>query len=239
MVKIGGKMIVGDLKPLKEIISAIQGYKQVLVLGCGSCVTVCLSGGEREAQQLSRELSQVRHYQGAPPKFEVGCIIRQCEKDLVLENQNIPPGTDAVLSLACGAGVQTLADAFEPLPVIPALNTTFLGASDKPGTWTEKCKGCGDCILIHTGGICPIARCAKSLFNGPCGGSKEGYCEVGQGTPCAWTQIVARLKKMDRLDSYEEIRTSKDWRPGGAGGVRNRVRTGLGDGSSRDSNKGR
>ncbi|MGD8471247.1 MAG: methylenetetrahydrofolate reductase C-terminal domain-containing protein [Desulfobacteraceae bacterium] len=227
-------MIVGDLKPLEEIISAIKTYKKVLVLGCGSCVTVCLSGGEREAKQLSHELAQVRHYQNAPPKFEVDSILRQCERDLVIEYQNIPEGTDAVLSLACGAGVQTLADALEPLPVIPALNTTFLGASDKAGIWAEKCKGCGDCILIHTGGICPVARCAKSLFNGPCGGSQGGYCEVGQGIPCAWTQIVARLKKMDKLHSYEEIRTSKDWRPGGAEGVRKRVRTGLGNGSNKN-----
>ena len=195
-------------------------------------MTVCLSGGEREAKQLSHELAQVQYYQNAPPKFTVDSILRQCERDLVIEYQNIPEGTDAVLSLACGAGVQTLADALEPLPVIPALNTTFLGASDKPGVWTEKCKGCGDCILSHTGGICPVARCAKSLFNGPCGGSQGGYCEVGQGVPCAWTQIVARLKKMGRLQSYEEIRTSKDWRPGGAGGVRKRVRTGLGESST-------
>ena len=225
-------MIVGDLKPLEEIISAIKAYKQVLVLGCGSCVTVCLSGGEREAKQLSRELAQVRHYQNAPPKFEVDSILRQCERDLVIEYQNIPEGTDAVLSLACGAGVQTLADALEPLPVIPALNTTFLGASDKPGVWTEKCKGCGDCILIHTGGICPVARCAKSLFNGPCGGSQGGYCEVGQGIPCAWAQIVARLKKMDKLDCYEQIQASKNWKPAGAAGLRRRVRTGLADSPS-------
>ena len=100
-------MIVGDIKPLEEIISAIKAYKQVLVLGCGSCVAVCLSGGEREAEQLSRELAQMRHYQSAPPKFEVDSILRQCERDLVLEYQDIPAGTDAVLSLACGAGVQT------------------------------------------------------------------------------------------------------------------------------------
>ena len=225
-------MIVGDLKPLEEIIAAVKDFKQVLVLGCGSCVTVCLSGGEKEAEQLSRDLAQMRHYQSTPPKFVVGSILRQCERDLVGEYQEIPPGTDAVLSLACGAGVQTLADQFEPLPVIPALTTTFQGAPDKPGTWTEKCKGCGDCILIHTGGICPIARCAKSLFNGPCGGSRGGYCEVGQGTPCAWTQIVARLKKMDKLHCYEEIRTTKNWKPGDAAGVRRRVRTGLADGSN-------
>jgi ferredoxin len=230
-------MIVGDFKPLDEIVAAVKDYQQVLVLGCGSCVTVCLSGGEKESEQLSRELSQIRHYQGPPPKFVVGCILRQCERDLVHDYQEIPPGTEAVVSLACGAGVQTLADELEPLPVIPALNTTFLGASDKPGSWTEKCKGCGNCILIHTGGICPVARCAKSLFNGPCGGSKGGYCEVGQGTPCAWTQIVARLKKMERLHCYEDLQSFKDWRPGGASGVRKRVRAGLGEGSGSNQPK--
>jgi ethanolamine utilization protein EutA len=104
----GGEMIVGDLKPLEEIVAAVKEYKQVLVLGCGSCVTVCLSGGEKEAQQLSRELSQKQHFEGSPPKLEVGLILRQCERDLVLEYQTIPTGTDAILSLACGAGAYSL-----------------------------------------------------------------------------------------------------------------------------------
>ena len=226
-------MIVGDLKPLEEIVSAIKEYKQVLVLGCGSCVTVCLSGGEKEAEHLCHELSKVRNYQGTPPKLEVGCMIRQCELDLVLEYQDIPEGTDAVLSLACGAGVQTLADAYDPLPVIPALNTTFLGASAKSGNWTEMCRGCGDCVLTYTGGICPVARCAKGLFNGPCGGSHNGSCEVGLDTPCAWAMIVLRLKRQNKLHLLEEIRSPKDWRPGGSAGPRKRVRIGLGDGSEK------
>jgi hypothetical protein len=160
----------------------------------------------------------------------VDSILRQCERDLVLDYQALPEGTEAVLSLACGAGVQTLADVFEPFPVIPALNTTFLGASDKTGNWTEKCRGCGDCILNYTAGICPVARCAKSLFNGPCGGSHGGYCEIGGDTYCAWTQIVARLKKANQLHLYERLQDIKDWRQGGSGGPRKRVRTGLGDG---------
>ena len=196
----------------------------MLVLGCGSCVTVCLSGGEKEAEQLSRELSQIRHYQGPPPKFVVGCILRQCERDLVHDYQEIPPGTEAVVSLACGAGVQTLADELEPLPVIPALNTTFLGASDKPGSWTEKCKGCGNCILIHTGGICPVARCAKSLFNGPCGGSSDGKCEIDPQLDCAWQLIVDRLKLLGRMDDYEKLTPIKDWSSDRAGGPRKLVR---------------
>ncbi|MFQ5484219.1 MAG: methylenetetrahydrofolate reductase C-terminal domain-containing protein [Desulfobacterales bacterium] len=221
-------MIVGDLKPLHEIVSSISGYKRVLILGCGSCVTVCLSGGEREARQLARELSHPRHYKKQPPEFIIGSILRQCEQDLVITYQEISPETDAVLSLACGAGVQTMGDAFEPLPIFPALNTTFLGASLKPGIWSEMCQGCGDCRLSYTGGICPVARCAKSLFNGPCGGSQNGQCEVDPEIPCAWAMIFYRLKKQNQLHLLDEVKTPTDWRSAGGGGPRKRRRTGVG-----------
>jgi ferredoxin len=220
-------MIVGDLKPIEEIISSISGYKKVLVLGCGSCVTVCLSGGEREARQLARQLSHPRHYKEGSPKFMVNSILRQCELDLVQAFQEIDPKTDAVLSLACGAGVQTLADAFDPLPIIPALNTTFLGASLKPGIWSEMCQGCGNCMLTYTGGICPIARCAKSLLNGPCGGSQNGACEIDQHTPCAWALIYYRLKKQNKLHLINKLQPLQDWRTQTGKGPRKRVRTGI------------
>ncbi len=138
-----------------------------------------------------------------------------------------------MLSLACGAGVQTMASLYEPLPVIPALNTTFLGASNEPGVWEEMCRGCGDCMLSFTGGICPVARCAKSLFNGPCGGSQGGSCEVREDMPCAWALIYYRLKKQNRLDQLLKVREPSDWRPAGGNGVRERRRTGI-DGSPGD-----
>lgn len=221
-------MIVGDLKSLEEIAASLADFRKVFVLGCGSCVTVCLSGGEREARELARELSHIKHYPGDPPSLEVGSILRQCEQDLVATYQEIPKDTEAILSLACGAGVQVLADVFEPLPVIPALNTTFFGASKEPGVWQEVCQGCGDCVLAFTGGICPVARCAKSLFNGPCGGSQNGSCEVDPNTPCAWALIYYRLKKQNKLHLLDALHLSKDWQPGGAAGPRKRVRTGIG-----------
>ncbi|MEW5910405.1 MAG: methylenetetrahydrofolate reductase C-terminal domain-containing protein [Thermodesulfobacteriota bacterium] len=220
-------MIVGDLKPIHELIPVLSQHNHVLILGCGSCVTVCLSGGEREARLLAAELSQIRHYPEDPPEFTAGSILRQCELDLVSAYQEIGPHTDAILSLACGAGVQTMADAFEPLPVYPALNTTFLGASLKPGVWNEMCRGCGDCVLTYTGGICPVARCAKSLFNGPCGGSQNGACEVDAHTPCAWALIYFRLKKQNRLHLMNELRLPKNWQPEGGSGPRTRIRTGI------------
>jgi hypothetical protein len=221
-------MIVADMKPLEEIAASIEPYRKVLILGCGSCVTVCLSGGEREVRELARELSHPKHYRREPPQFDSGTIIRQCEQDLVESYQKVAPDTEAILSLACGCGVQVLADVFEPLPVIPALNTTFFGASKEPGVWQEVCLGCGDCMLAYTGGICPVARCAKSLFNGPCGGSQNGRCEIFTDTPCAWALIYYRLKKQNKLHLMDRIRRPRDWQPAGGAGPRLRRRTGIG-----------
>lgn len=203
-------MIVGKLKPFDEILSSVKGFKSLLIVGCGSCVTICLSGGDREAKALARELSNPGLFHQAVPILNVGTFQRQCERDLVKTYLRIPEGTEAILSLACGAGVQTLSAVFD-LPVIPALNTSFLGALDEPGTWREKCLGCGDCILASTGGICPIARCAKRLLNGPCGGSSKGKCEIDRELDCAWQLIIDRLKALGRLDEYEKIMPLKDW----------------------------
>ncbi len=220
-------MIVGNLKSLREIATSIADYGKVFVLGCGGCVTVCRSGGDAEAHDLARQLSHPEHHGSAVPDFVVGTIERQCENDLLRSYLTIPQGTDAILSLACGAGVQIVADAFEPLPVIPALTTTFMGGADEPGVWREKCQGCGDCLLASTAGICPIALCAKRLLNGPCGGSREGHCEVSVDIPCAWARIYTRLEKQDRLHLMDEFRAPRDWRKAGYRGPREHRRTGI------------
>jgi ferredoxin len=220
-------MIVGDLKSLQEIAFSIANYRKVLILGCGGCVTVCRSGGDAEAHDLARRLSHPEHHKAAPPDFVVDTIERQCENDLLKSYLVLPPGIEAILSLACGAGVQIVADAFEPLPVIPALSTTFMGGADEPGIWREKCQGCGDCLLASTAGICPIALCAKRLLNGPCGGSREGHCEVSSDTPCAWARIYARLEKQGRLYLMDEFRTPRDWRKAGHRSPRERRRQGI------------
>ncbi|MEW6665849.1 MAG: methylenetetrahydrofolate reductase C-terminal domain-containing protein [Thermodesulfobacteriota bacterium] len=204
-------MIVGTLKPIEEIAAFVSGFRKVLILGCGTCVTVCLTGGDRQARLLARELTRPALYPHDVPDFEVGTIERQCERDMVKTFIEVPRDCDAVLSLACGAGVQTLASLFSHLPVFPGLNTSFLGALDEPGVWREKCYGCGECVLGFTAGICPVARCAKRLFNGPCGGSRGGRCEVNQDIECAWALIVGRLTDLNRLDLYEKILPPKDW----------------------------
>ena len=213
-------MIVAELKPKEEIADSISGFRSVLIVGCGTCVTVCLTGGEREAWSLARELDNGKYFDSRQPEFSVETVERQCEADLVKTYFTVPAGTDAILSMACGAGVQTVAAVYSELPVIPALNTTFLGALDEPGIWSERCQGCGDCVLAYTAGICPVARCAKRLFNGPCGGSSNGKCEIGWDVDCAWQLIIDRLKARGRMEDYEKIHPPQDWSAGRSGGPR-------------------
>ena len=86
-----------------------------------------------------------------------------------------------------------------------------LGEVARVGIWEEACKMCGDCVLGTTGGICPITQCAKSLVNGPCGGQKNGKCEVNPENDCAWIQIYKRLEQLGQLDKLTMTRPDKGY----------------------------
>ena len=220
-------MIVGDLKPLSEIASRLTGFRTIHVVGCNSCVTVCRAGGDREARDLARELARPLYELRHAARISAETFERQCERDLVQAFLKIPAEAEAILSLACGVGVQVLSDVFDPLPVLPALNTTFMGGADEPGIWREKCSGCGDCVLAFTAAVCPVSRCAKKLLNGPCGGSRNGSCEVDPNLPCAWSLIFYRLKKQNQLHLMSRMTSPRDWRGAGYSGPRERRRKGV------------
>jgi hypothetical protein len=149
---------------------------------------------------------------------------RQCDHEYLEEIRDVIDQYDAVVSLACGVGVQFMAEKYTSKMIYPGVNTCFMGATEERGLWTERCQGCGQCILATTGGICPVARCAKRLFNGPCGGSTTGKCEINPETECAWQLIVDRMKALDKLDQYENLCPIKDWSTDRAGGPRKVVR---------------
>jgi len=217
-------MIVADKKPIEEIIEEIKGHEKILILGCNECVTVCEAGGKKEVGVLASALRMYFLNQGREVKIDEVTLERQCDHEYLEEIRDVMDQYDAVVSIACGVGVQFMAEKYHDTPIYPGVNTCFMGVTEKRGLWTERCQGCGDCILARTGGICPVSRCAKRIFNGPCGGSVKGSCEVNKEIDCAWQLIIDRLKALNRLDDYEELSPIKDWSTDRAGGPRKVVR---------------
>ncbi|GAF93942.1 unnamed protein product, partial [marine sediment metagenome] len=166
-------MIVGKQKPLEEIWDMIKDHKKVLIFGCNTCVAVCHEGGNKEAEILASMLKMKAKQEDAEIDIKNGGIERQCEHEFFDSASEEIEWADTVLSIACGAGVQFTAEKWPEKTILPGLNTTFIGVVEGPGLFAERCLMCGDCILHLTGGLCPIARCSKSLLNGPCGGSSK------------------------------------------------------------------
>jgi len=220
-------MIVGNRKPLAEILQMVKPFKKILLLGCRECITVSAAGGEREVGVLASELKMSRAKDGQEIDIKEFTLERQCDFEYIDQIKPFVEDYEVIVSMACGAGIQYTAERFPKKIVLPAINTTFLGVTLEQGLWAERCQGCGECILHLTGGVCPVARCAKSLFNGPCGGSSGGKCEVNKETDCAWQLIVDRLKALGQLDKYEEVILEKDWTTSRDGGPRTRVREDL------------
>ena len=222
-------MIVGVKKPLAEIQKMVDRYDRLLVAGCDTCVAECVSGGRKEVAELAAALKMAQRLTGKDVDIREASVDRQCIHEFLLDVVEAADPVQAVVSIACGAGVQALAAHLPEIPVFPGLNTLFIGETAERGLWLENCRGCGDCLLGVTGGICPVSRCAKSLFNGPCGGPKDGLCEINLAhefdppVPCAWLQIYDRLATLGELDRLTTVAAPKDWSQGESGGPR-RVR---------------
>ncbi len=200
-------MIVAKRKPFDEIKELVSDSKKILILGCGTCVAVCLAGGEKEVAILASQLKMALALEDQDAQVDQLTIERQCDREFIdeVKDKVSVDEYDLILSTACGAGVQLLSDVFDHKVVVPALNTTFIGVAEGPGIWTERCRSCSDCVLAETGGICPVTMCAKGLVNGPCGGARHGKCEVDPEKDCAWTLIYNRLEKIGRLERMHRI----------------------------------
>lgn len=217
-------MIIAEQKPIKEIAGFIENCKKVLFLGCGGCVTVCLTGGEKETEILASAMRIKRRLEGNPVDILTHTVTRQCDPEFIDALKDIILEADCVISLACGVGPQYIAERYPDKYVAPAMNTTFAGGSVKQGAWEERCGLCGQCVLHLTGGICPIIRCPKSILNGPCGGSQNGKCEISNDMDCAWQLIYNRLKKLGKLDTLKAVIPPKDWSRSRDGGPRKMTR---------------
>jgi len=220
-------MIVAEAKPIKEILEMINGLKRVLVVGCKGCVTVCNVGGAKEVAILASaiRIAGKKHHN----EVEVGemTLERQCDPEFIEELKDIINDYEGIISLACGVGPQFISERYPEVKVFPGVNTKFIGGAVEHGIWAERCAGCGTCIIHLFEGMCPIARCSKSLLHGPCGGSSNGKCEISPEVECIWDKIVKKKMENGRLEDLLTLKPPKDWRSARDGGPRKSVREEL------------
>ena len=187
-------MLITELKSKEEILS-LAGEK-AFIINCLGCKEIYFP--EKEAKELQKELSDAGKVTGILTtdyicnpdnmKLRLQAYLEQIEE------------ADTVLVFSCGVGVQTVADFLEDKKVCAACDTIRLPGFQGVTPTEVDCGQCGECYLNLTGGICPITACSKSLVNGPCGGTKDGKCEVDPSMECGWERIYRRLEKLGLLD---------------------------------------
>ncbi len=218
-------MIFGEWKPIDELLAKLDGHRKVLLVGCATCVAECAAGGEKEVETLAPLLSLAMKEQGKSIEIRTMTLEKQCEWEFIEEMAEAVEEVDAVLSTACGIGVQALAERFASKPIYPGINTSALTIREEAGVWESRCAACGDCVLGETFGLCPVARCSKSLMNGPCGGTREGgKCEICEDTDCVWKLIVERATERGELESLAQVSKPKSWQNSRHGGPKKVIR---------------
>lgn len=207
--------MITEKKPREELLQQLEKVENIFLVGCGTCPVICRTGGKEELLEMEEQLKQLG-------KKVTGWVIvpTACDEltgEALREKEEMVREAEAVLVLSCAIGTQMVSRFIEKI-VLPGLDTMFLGTQIGPGEFIEVCRQCGLCVIGDTGGICPITRCAKSLLNGPCGGSQNGKCEVSPDIPCGWQLIYDRLKVLGTLDSLQRVMPAKDWSAGTEGG---------------------
>jgi ferredoxin len=195
-------------KPIDEVKRLLEGFEKVFIIGCGTCVTMCHTGGQLEVMDMGEMLRKMGKTVTGWMVIPVACD--ELTREALEENGKAIKDAQALLIMTCAFGVQTIAVTLET-PVIPALDTLFIGKESGVGLFKEICMQCGECILAETGGICPVVSCHKGLVNGPCGGTNNGKCEIDKEKDCAWTLIYQRLEKQGRLERMKEYQPPKNY----------------------------
>ena len=204
-------MIITKQQEFKDIIMRLGDEKKIVLVGCGECSTTCQTGGEKELLMMKESLEKEGKQVTGWVIPEAPCVAGQV-KMAIARNRKAITEADSILVLACGLGVQSVAENDRDKKTVhTGCDTLFMGEVDKDGAFQERCSACGDCILEETGGICAVTRCPKGLVDGPCGGTDKGKCEVDKDRDCVWTLIYKALSEKKRLHLMKEIHAPKDY----------------------------
>jgi len=195
-------------KPFDEVKQQLDRFDRVYIVGCGTCATMTRTGGREEVLNMKEHLQELGKLVTGWTVIPTACD--EMTEVAIRENDGAIQNANCILVMACALGVHRLSS-YISKPVIPALDTLFMGIEDSPGNFHEVCAQCGQCVLGETAGICPLTACHKGLLNGPCGGTNNGKCEVDKEKDCGWTLIYQRLEEQGRLDLMRKYHPPKNY----------------------------
>jgi len=194
-----------------EIEKMLEKDLKVFLVGCGTCATMCHTGGKDEVLDMASKLADLGKTITGSVVIPTVCDAQ--DRQAVTDNAKAIEEADCILVMACAFGVQMMA-LYTDKPVYPVLDTLFMGQEMSPGVFSEVCVQCGECVLAWTGGICPLTACPKGLLNGACGGAKSGKCEVSAAKDCAWEIIYERLRQQGKLENLRKRRSPRNFAAG-------------------------
>jgi hypothetical protein len=183
-------------KTFEEIQEQLEPFDRIFIAGCGTCATLTETGGVDQVKEMSDKLLELGKRISGTTVIATACD--EMTSEVMKEYNRAIGDANCILVMSCALGVHRIS-LYIDKPVIPALDTLFIGVEETPGNFREVCAQCGQCVLGATAGICPITTCHKGLLNGPCGGTNNGKCEIDKEKDCAWTLIYNRLKEQNRL----------------------------------------
>jgi hypothetical protein len=207
-------MIGTKKKPIEEVLEALEAYLRVGIVGCDGCAKTCATGGSEQVEEMAKVLKE----KGKKIVFDLApnttCNLGNV-RSFFSGLEGAIKKSQALLVLGCGGAVQVVRQFTEEcgltVPVKSGLDTVGHMDTIIPGEFLlEQCSECGQCVLNSTGGVCPVTKCAKSLLNGPCGGSQDGKCEVDSNRSCAWILIFERMKAINEIDRLGVYVSPKD-----------------------------
>jgi len=204
-------MIITRKKDRKILLDTVKEHKSFFLLGCSECASLCGTGGEPELKELKELLESEGKTVAGTFVAKTGCQVLGTKIELKGQKE-VLDRVDAIIVMSCGAGTQSMVEVFESKAVYPSNDSMFLGNMTRLQFFDERCSLCGECILDKTGGICPVTACPKGILNGPCGGTKDGNCEISPEVKCAWVRIYERMAKLGQTEKFKEtVIPPKNW----------------------------
>ncbi len=202
-------MFLTEKKDINEIDEALNKYKRIGIVGCASCASVCLTGGSKEVKEMEKHLTNTGKEVAFTISIDEPCDKRVLKEDIRFVEDELS-GTEAIVVLSCGTGVQTIGE-YTGKKVITGVDSKFIAQTEHIGEYNALCEGCDECRLNFTGGVCTITLCPKGLLNGPCEGHNGINCEVDENSKCVFMKSYENMSEFFEEENLNNIFTPRDY----------------------------